>query len=277
MTAAAPPRTGMRPTLPLRRIDDDPQSFEESFRAALPVVIAGAARRMPAFERWTDAYLTQTLADARPVVRLADGRNARMHVKDFLDYLAEPARFPSSLGPVYLTDFYVRPGFLEPGRETLGEDVACPLPRGGPYAEWITLYAGPAGTGTSMHQDVFSTHTWLAQLRGEKVWRLCAPAALEPGVGESVDAFGDDDLGCDVYEAILGPGDVIYLPPDWWHQVVNRSASMALSGNFCTFDAARASLAEVLAGPDSLLKDVWSKAWRAVLEADLSSTRGEKL
>ena len=261
--SAAVSRRPMRPMQPVLRLSSV-RSFDELTRHGMPVVLTGAARVMPAFERWTDEYLKAVLGDSPTLVRLVDGRFARMPASSFIDYLSGPERFPSSRGPVYLTDFYIHPTFDDPVRERLAEDVFCPLPRTGPHAEWISLYAGPAGTGTPIHQDVFATNTWLAQLRGEKIWRLCAPGAL---ARESVDAFGDDDLGCDVYEVVLTPGDVIYLPPDWWHQVRNRTASLALSGNFCSIPHARAALAGVLARPDSASKEIWAKTWRAVLEA----------
>jgi ribosomal protein L16 Arg81 hydroxylase len=123
-----------------------------------------------------------------------------------------------------------------------------------------------------MHQDIFSTNTWLAQLRGEKTWRLCPPDGLDPAVGENVDAFSGDGLGCDLYETVLVAGDVIYLPPDWWHQVRNpTTASLALSGNFCTFEAARAHLSAVATSDASdARKKTYMDMWQAVLATEVT-------
>jgi len=89
---------------------------------------------------------------------------ARVPIETILDYLAQPERFQSSHGLMYLTDLYVSPAFGDPRREALAPDASFPLARGNAVAGWTSIYAGPAGTFSPFHQDVFSTHTWLAQV-----------------------------------------------------------------------------------------------------------------
>lgn len=258
----------MTNVIDLPRITDLNDFYEGYFKAAKPVVVEGAARLMGAFSKWTDEYLVAALGDERPKVRLADGRFARLPITDFLKYLANPDAFQSSSGPIYLTDYYIRPHFDEPGRAALSLDVFCPLPRGGHFAEWMTMYAGPKGTCSPMHQDMFSTHTWLAQLRGEKTWRLCAPSDLPEDVGNSVDAF-NDQLDCPVYEGILNAGDIIYLPPNWWHQVRNMgSSTLSISGNFCSFDEAEAVANEVKQSQRVNFREAWLPIWNSILSAE---------
>lgn len=236
------------------------------FQKSKPVIVEGAARKMGAFSKWTDDYLIATLKDESPKIRLADGRFARMPIASFLGYLANPSAFETTSGPLYLTDYYITPSFGDPRRAELALDAVCPLPRGGRFAEWMTLYAGPQGTVTGMHQDIFSTHTWLAELRGEKTWRICAPDALLLESGNSFDAFGTDDANGMVYEGILQAGDIIYLPPDWWHQVKNTgSSTLSISGNFCTFEAAHAIFNEVKDSHSPRIRNGWLQVWTNIL------------
>jgi ribosomal protein L16 Arg81 hydroxylase len=251
--------------LPLARISKPADFYEHYYRAGKPVVITGAARAIPAFERWTDAYLESILGNTLANVRLGNGEMGQIPFQVFLKYLAAPHAFASPRGPAYLVDFYVRPSHGDRLRAQLAADVGFPLERHAEISEWITVYAGPPNTSTSMHQDIFDTHTWLAQLRGQKTWRLCAPDALDER--RAVDAFDGSDLGCDVWEAVLDAGDIIYLPPNWWHQVRNQSSStLALSGNFCTRAQARTHLQNALEHPDLERRQEWSEHWSAILD-----------
>lgn len=251
--------------LPLARINNPADFYQQYFLAGKPVVISGAARAIPAFERWSDEYLEAALGDTPAKVRLGNGEMGEIPFRFFLKYLADPEAFRSSRGPAYLVDFYIRPAHGDARRARLSPEVFFPLDRRAEFAEWITVYAGPPNTSTAMHQDIFDTHTWLAELRGQKTWRLCAPDALA-GRPDVPNAFDGSDLGCQVWEAVLEPGDLIYLPPNWWHQVRNESSStLALSGNFCTHAEAHAHLQSALVHPDPDLSRQWCLHWSAVL------------
>jgi hypothetical protein len=238
------------------RIAAESADFETLASLGAPVIVEGVARNMKAFTQWTDDYLAEVLSVARAVVRFDDGRLGRLPFEAFLAYLRSPSQFRTSSGAMYLTDCYIRPCFGDSWREALACDAPFPLNRPGNYAEWISLYAGPAGTMTRWHQDIFSTHTWLAQLRGEKAWTLCAPDS----------EFYKGELVCAVQavEATLRPGDLIYVPPNWWHTVTNRSATLSVSGNFCTFAHARKSLEEALSSTSSQ-REIWIATWTAIL------------
>lgn len=56
-----------------------------------------------------------------------------MLIKDYLPYLANPAAFSSSTGPVYMTDRYISPRFHGPELDRLAADVFCPLSFGRAY------------------------------------------------------------------------------------------------------------------------------------------------
>jgi Cupin superfamily protein len=242
-------------TTKLTQITDHDRFYEDFFLKREPVVILGGARQIKAFSKWTNPHLNVVLAGVQPTVRFVDGRVGRIPIDTFLAYLTDPEKFTLSYGAMYLTDFYIYPSFGDAQRDILANDVAFPLHRGGSFAEWISLYAGPAGTSTPWHQDIFSTHTWLAQLRGEKLWRLSAPD-LDP-----LKSFPDDSS---IYEVTLNAGDLIYLPPDWWHEVQNQTSTLAISGNFCSFAQAENALVEAqsMPGPN---REVSIRTWIEIL------------
>lgn len=256
---------------PLPRVRDLSEFRERFFVHDRAVVVTGAIDAMPA-RRWTPAYLADILGAHRPTVRLGNGMLAHMNMRDFLRYFESADSIASSYGPAYLKDFYIMPSFGDAARAAVGAEIRYPLVDAAEWPEWRkahrgwnSLYIGPAGSRSSLHVDVYATNTWLAQIAGLKEWRLAEPQAIDPEVAARTDPFADADLPCDFYEAALEPGDVIYLPPNWWHAVENKTASMSVSGNFCTVDHAKACLAEVRAMANGSERDVWLKTWEAVL------------
>ncbi len=248
---------------PLPKITNLAQFHDDFFLTNQAVVLEGAARTMPAFTKWTDEYLLETLGEEQPKIKFANGKYGSIPISAFLQYLASPDTFEISGGPLYMTDYFVVPNYGFKHRETLGNDIVCPLPVTGNFAKWTTLYAGPPHTSTPMHQDAFQTCTWLAELRGEKTWRICAPTTLDRRTGRSFDAFSPEPSDIPVFEAILNPGDVIYMPPGWWHQVRNETTStLAISGNFCTVEHAE----KAISGMKAMTLDDEGKAWLKLFE-----------
>lgn len=251
--------------IPVPRVSDASRFVDDFLLPQRPVIVTGLARQMPAFTRWTDEHLIAHVGDDRPILRLAEGRRATIHMRDFLRYLADPSAFTSKVGAAYLTDLYLRPRIFGPGLDVLAAEASCPLPRPTRYAERLALYAGPRGTACEMHQDVFDTQAWMAQLRGHKSWRLCAPQDLDLEIAPAVDAFSDAELPCDVHEALVEPGDVFYMPTNWWHQVRNEDATLSVFGHFSTFEQARLSLQQVQTSTDAKYREGWTELWRGIL------------
>lgn len=253
------------PVVPLPRLDEPARFFSEYFRTDRAVVVTGGATLVPAFQKWTDAYLLETLGAERVTVTLGDGRIARLPFADYWSHFLEPTKYAFSSGPAYLSDFYIRPTFDNPVLAALGADVRFPLERGeGPFGEWESIFAGPAGTSTHLHQDAFSTRTWLGLFRGEKVWRLVEPFHLTRARAEQLDLFKDEFEGV-TYEVEMRAGDLIFLPPCWWHQVQNRSSTLAVSGNFCLFSQAREHLQFTTDFLQLEHRELWLKTWTAVV------------
>lgn len=101
----------------------------------------------------------------------------------------------------------------------------------GPY-----LFAGGEGTGTALHYD--PTDNYLQVSIGAKdvvllppghLRRMGAPPIWQPYCGVSrLDAHAVK-LSKVAYQCSVEPGDVLFIPRNWWHRVWNRRFTVAVS------------------------------------------------
>eukprot|EP00191_Tetraselmis_sp_GSL018_P023361 CAMPEP_0177625492 /NCGR_PEP_ID=MMETSP0419_2-20121207/30131_1 /TAXON_ID=582737 /ORGANISM="Tetraselmis sp., Strain GSL018" /LENGTH=267 /DNA_ID=CAMNT_0019126447 /DNA_START=342 /DNA_END=1143 /DNA_ORIENTATION=+ len=107
----------------------------------------------------------------------------------------------------------------------------------GVLPEDSVLWIGSAGASTPLHQDSYGANL-VAQLYGEKQWTLFCPdttSALQPTRIPYEESSVYSQLSAGEVDALPGlrvtlvPGDVLYVPHGWWHQV--RSLSTSISVN----------------------------------------------
>jgi hypothetical protein len=158
------------------------------------------------------------------------------------------------LCPDILTDLRVPKYFQVDLQKQLPLEIRsrhkCDSEHGG--ASHPSLFIGAPQTSTGLHIDSRETSFWMVVLSGTKTFRLVHPqhvGALQPG-GEAAgtgapaswldfhaDLFDKGKVAqlgeATVWEAVLNPGDIIYIPAGWPHQVQNGPAlSVAVSYNF---------------------------------------------
>lgn len=114
-----------------------------------------------------------------------------------------------------------------------------------------TLFLAAKGTGSALHVDFMQTHFWMALCQGSKHWRLLPRedlamlypmylTDLNPCFPVELDALADASerevrpalQAAELWEVTLQPGDVIFVPGGWPHQVSNLELSLAISANF---------------------------------------------
>lgn len=224
----------------------------DHWHACRPLVLTGFSRGWPALTRWSPQALRDRFAEVD--IEVQAGRDAdpeyemnsplhrrRMRWADFIDAVIDGR----AGNDVYLT---ANNHALEnPALRSLLDDI-------GPLGPWFDrsrlarqslLWIGARSVFTPLHHDTINLmHT---QVHGRKRWRLVSPLqtpllANEVGVFSPV-RLGDPDLRrhpqaaqLHVLEVTLHPGDTLFLPAGWWHDVLSLDASVSLSWTNFVFD-----------------------------------------
>ena len=118
------------------------------------------------------------------------------------------------------------------------EDYFSRLKTDAPKFKW--LFIGPKGVRTPLHVDPCLTHAWMGQVRGSKLWKLVPPSSLQYLVDDNgfadlsdvdVDRFPDHDKAI-VIETVVNPGEIIFVPQGWAHDVTTLQHGIAITHNF---------------------------------------------
>lgn len=219
------------------------EEFQRRFVAtSRPVLFTGLVDRWPAHRRWSLDDLAQRFGDAQVLVgRTEDARlvvsaergveQSEMELATFLDALREGRRDLYLISPV------------EERIPALLEDVEEPAPYRDARWKSARLWLGPAGVQTPLHHDL--PENLYAQVFGRKRVRL-VPRSMRRRVHpysrfsaapnfSPVDAWKPDlerfprfrevrPLDC-----VVEPGECLYIPRLWWHQVESLETSASLN------------------------------------------------
>jgi len=249
-------------TIPLPRIkrsEVSPAEFFTRFAAARrPCIIEGALDSWPAMQNWDlDRLLHKYRHTPFKVGEDDKGRKLRMKLKYFLDYMEHQ----KDDSPLYLFETKVEG---DAQARKLLDDFEVPdlfpndffdlvNPHSKPPFRWWSI--GPKRSGTTVHNDPLGTAAWNAVTSGRKRWVLFEPQVpVRVAKGKDVinKATEDDEAimyfdfllprikakhpDIRVYEGIQGPGEVIFVPGDWWHGVLNLEDCVAVTQNFVGYD-----------------------------------------
>lgn len=186
-----------------------------------PLCVRNAAAEWRITPRLGFERLAKDFGDRRVSARKTTDASSRrtMSLAEYLEY----ARTTDDSEPYYLTSVPV--SALDPALYAL-------IPAIPAFENWLDLlpaevrpemcwmFVGPPQSGSGMHQDILGSSAWNALFEGRKRWTFAVPESLRrSGKAKS--------LTC-----IQRPGDVMYTPPTWFHEVVNEEPSIALTGNY---------------------------------------------
>lgn len=109
------------------------------------------------------------------------------------------------------------------------------------------VYMGPKGSWTPFHADVFRSYSWSANICGTKKWILVPPGQevlLQDRLGNlPYDVHSCDFKDSEKYpkfkeelytpvEVVQYPGEVIFVPSGWHHQVYNMVDTISVNHNW---------------------------------------------
>lgn len=95
------------------------------------------------------------------------------------------------------------------------------------HPDFHWLFLGAAGARTPLHVDPSATHAWLTQISGRKRFRLCAPSRVPELFKQR-----PPEMTSEALEVTLEPGDTLFVPAQWPHEVECLDDSVSLTWNF---------------------------------------------
>jgi ribosomal protein L16 Arg81 hydroxylase len=107
------------------------------------------------------------------------------------------------------------------------------------------MWIGPSGTVTSLHHDL--TNNFIAQVIGRKSVKLIAPSEVgrlynHRHVFSEIPDLDSPTLdrsryprlaGLRMYNIVLDPGEILFIPVAWWHQV--KAIDFSVTATYTNF------------------------------------------
>jgi histone arginine demethylase JMJD6 len=263
-----------------------PQTFYQRNLSGIgkPVIITDALGSWNALTKWNFEMFKSLYGSESVLVSFWSDEKHRKVVKlaDYLDYLDSPSgrlpgfwidsatKFPIedppelAGKPLYLTswralqkhpellnDVQLSPACIDDWFTLLPQAFRNALDNATRYYS-AGLLIGPAGSQAILHRDYLHSHAYLAQIRGRKQCTLFSPddsGALYDG---EID-LDHPDIGkfplfrhATAFECTLEPGEMLFIPSEWWHHVVAIEKSITVNYNFFNRVNFRAYLTDLL-------------------------------
>ncbi|KAH6821000.1 2-oxoglutarate and oxygenase superfamily protein [Perilla frutescens var. hirtella] len=218
--------------------------LREHFLPGLPVIISDSMNHWPAKDRWSDMNYIKKVAGFRTVpvevgknYLSSDWKQELITISEFLERIQS-----ADCSPVSTT--YLAQHQLFDQIQELKQDIVIPdyCFSGGGEIRSLNAWFGPPGTVTPLHHDPH--HNILAQVVGKKYIRLYPSffsEELYPHVetmlsnSSQVDLDDVDEeefpkiLDLEFVDCILEEGEMLYIPPKWWHYVRSLTTSFSVS------------------------------------------------
>ncbi|XP_004507119.1 lysine-specific demethylase JMJ30 isoform X1 [Cicer arietinum] len=218
--------------------------LKDHYLAGSPVIISDCMAHWPAKKNWNNIdYLLRVAGDRTVPVEVgknylcADWKQELVTFSEFLERIRSHGCSPG--GPTYLAQHPLFDQINELRKDIFIPDYCF---AGGGELRSLNAWFGPAGTVTPLHHDPH--HNILAQVVGKKYIRLY-PASMSdelfPYSGTMLSNSSQVDLDdideskfaevqdLEFVDCILEEGEMLYIPPKWWHYVRSLTTSLSVS------------------------------------------------
>jgi Cupin-like domain len=230
--------------------------FDGYYSANRPVILTDTLTDWPALSLWSrPEYFAEKFGDTP--VSVCMGRNADPHCdRNFHRHLTsmtmrEYSSWVANAGETNDGYLISNNRLLEnEAFQSLLHDVIPPEKYVDPerFRTHMSFWFGPAGTRTPLHHD--GNNILFCQVVGRKEFYLVSPWETEllataegfyagcqvpPDMESEGLRKANDDFRWNSLRVVLEPGEALFLPVGWWHQV--RALEMSVSISFLNFRA----------------------------------------
>ena len=211
------------------------ESIKSILQRSHPIVIKSTQVNLDSHDSLINQYASEIISVLKRPKQLtnAAGHGTIMHItiKQYFDEFAAYNKDPD-YDWIILHELATSPKLRQ---HILAEEFINQFPKSTSYRLWVT----PQHSFTGAHFD--SCETFNLQLFGQKKFILYPPGTRRYKARSSLSRFGHTSEFNDFetaeqtsawkkilnsrIEFILQPGDMIYIPPGWWHQVYNQNST----------------------------------------------------
>lgn len=209
-------------------------SKHEFTKRTTPCIIIDATNEWMAHDRWTLEKIGEQFGHVK--FRLADN-GSMIKLSEYIDY----CKIANDDEPLYIFDesYAMRENtkvlvndYVVP--EWFSDDIFKHLGESRPPHNWFIM--GPRGSGSDIHVDPLGTSAWNALIKGKKEWIIFNPNENITTSSKSGAVWLRDEYPkykhLKHYRVIQNPGEILYIPPGWWHIAINHELSIAVTQNY---------------------------------------------
>jgi hypothetical protein len=222
---------------------------EEYVKPALPVVVTGIVDQWPAFRAWWPPKALGERGGSAlvPLITLSEGpyryyRQSSQSDAPSVLLPAVPTPFSECIERIFSSQgcYYLHQVPLLDAMPQLEQDFSHPYPELDESGDPVVFWIGSRGSISRLHFDL--GHNFLCVLSGKKRFLIYSRQQghrLYPSAdGKHSDLSAAEPVDPDRFplfaraepiELWLEPGELLFLPSLWWHQVITEESSVMLT------------------------------------------------